>query len=1018
MKLKSPGKRIGFALFFLFSLLSPEIGAQNFFGQPYQHVHNEKCAHVLIEKMQEEKMGFYGTKEYFESWISKEISEKKKNFNPLQRIQAERRVIPVVVHVIHNGTPEGSGANIPFSQIEAQIRIINEDFRRQNADTTLTPQEFLGVVADANIEFVLARQDPKGLPTNGVVRVKGPKTVYNPNIPSDIDLIGQTSLWPPEDYMNIWVVTIIDPIIGFASLPISNLPGLNVPPNSRENDGVTIDYRYFGEGGNAASGSKGRTATHEIGHFLGLRHIWGDGDCSVDDFVLDTPLQSGPNNACRTVNPKISCNTRDLVENYMDYTPDDCMNNFTFGQVERMDVVLAESPRRASLVNGRGTIAPQLFTLDLAMQRIIDPQNLVCDLNINPTLEILNRGLNRVTAARIEIRNNGLLIQTKNFSLNLNTGDATTVSFDPINFPSTGNNFVASITQVNGTTDQNPSNNSLSSNPSLQPAIPLPYAFQFNEIGTNWVINNPDNLATWEKTQVVLDGQSQDALFIRNYEYEAFGELDYFISPGLDLSTYQNAQLTFNMAYGPFNNNSFGDYLLVAVSTDCGNTFDIIEAPYEKDYVFLRTSTPTLDEFIPTSASQFRREIVNLSEYSGLENVRIAFIARNGFGNNLYIKDIEILTAETYKYDLKLTELITPSAIGSNKHENEVVSVTNTGNLPISGFIFRRTSGSSNQAFIARADPLAAGESANISLPKSTSLGINSLAYSILFPNFDQNEREPIELRRFVYMDTLKTRVPFRQNFDNNPNIGPWLTINPENRLPAWNISPLQSGSLGSNVITVENTPPNNSFWLGSPILDLSISPQASVFFDRAAGIVNPNTILKVLASDNGGDTYTEVYRKTGSEITTVQAANANPNNVSEFVRDFVDLTAFAGTNKKNSRIAFVLENSDEENSSVYLDNIELFISANPEPVIPNVGEISLYPNPAVEYFNVAFNFQTYEAVNIQIYSSTGALIHNVDYPNTLNQTYTFASEQFSKGLFILKITSRSVSETRKLFLQ
>jgi hypothetical protein len=170
----------------------------------------------------------------------------------------------------------------------------------------------------------------------------------------------------------------------------------------------------------------------------------------------------------------------------------------------------------------------------------------------------------------------------------------------------------------------------------------------------------PDNLATWETTKVVLDGQSQDALYIRNYEYEAFGELDYFISPQLDLSTYQNAQLTFNMAYGPFNNNSFGDYLLVAVSTDCGNTFDIINAPYDKDPVFLRTSTPTLDEFIPTSASQFRREIVNLNQFAGLGNVRVAFIARNGFGNNLYLKDIEILTEEAYKYDLKLNGIDHP----------------------------------------------------------------------------------------------------------------------------------------------------------------------------------------------------------------------------------------------------------------------------------------------------------------------------------------------------------------------
>jgi hypothetical protein len=149
-----------------------------------------------------------------------------------------------------------------------------------------------------------------------------------------------------------------------------------------------------------------------------------------------------------------------------------------------------------------------------------------------------------------------------------------------------------------------------------------------------------------------------------------------------------------------------------------------------------------------------------------------------------------------------------------------------------------------------------------------------------------------------------------------------------------------------------------------------------------------------------------------------VQAANANPNNPSEFVRDYVNLTAFAGKDKKNSRIAFVLENSDEESSTVYLDNIELFLSANAEPVIPQLGEVTLYPNPSTEYFNISFNFPLFESVNIQIFSSTGAKVHDVDYPNTLNQTYTFASEQFSKGLFIIKITSRSLSETKKLFIQ
>src|SRR5690606_16479083 len=120
----------------------------------------------------------------------------------------------------------------------------------------------------------------------------------------------------PEDYMNIWVVPLQAPYLGYSSFPISELPGLNFPPNTRETDGVTIDYRVFGKGGNALSSSEGRTATHEIGHFLGLRHIWGDANgCEVDDFVEDTPLQNQANNNC-VGSPRISCDSRDMIENF------------------------------------------------------------------------------------------------------------------------------------------------------------------------------------------------------------------------------------------------------------------------------------------------------------------------------------------------------------------------------------------------------------------------------------------------------------------------------------------------------------------------------------------------------------------------------------------------------------------------------------------------------------------------------------------------------------------------------
>ncbi len=1001
-------------LFLYFILVSQFSYSQNFFGKTYQHQHDEKCGTAIFEKMQEERLGVRGTKEYFESWMKSNLEEKRKRPQAFQRKQNEVRVIPVVVHVIHNGTSIGQGANIPLSQIEAQIRILNEDFRRQNADRNLTSAEFLPFAADSNIEFVLAKQDQRGFPTDGINRVLGPKTNYSPN---DLFEVGSISFWPPEEYFNIWVLPFVSPFLGIASPPVSSLPGWSNNPWPREIDGIWVDYRYFGEGGNSVSGSKGRTATHEAGHFFGLRHIWGDGGCEVDDFVDDTPLQNGSNSVCRTNNPRFTCDSRDMNENYMDYTADACMNIFTLGQVERMDVVLEESPRRASLVNGRATIVPVLSPNDLSIERTLDPQNFICDLTIIPQFEILNYGNNRATSVSMEIRNNGSLLQSKTFAIDINTGESEFVLFDPITLNPAGNNFEAEIVLVNGEIDPNPNNNTFSSSPVIQPSIALPYTFDFNQLDQTWEIQNPDESFTWEETELIIDGSGQKALYIRNFEYEAPGEQDYLISPQFDLTNISNPQLTFNLSHGPYNAQGFGDFLLIAVSTDCGNNFDLINAPYDKDVDFLQTSPPILEEFIPNTQSQFRREVVNLSEFAGQPNVRVAFVSINGFGNNIYIKDIEILPEEEYLYSVLMTELVNPSAIANNAHENENISITNTGNLPISGFIFNRTLNGSSQNFLARGTELLPGETTNISLPKSTNLGINKLDYTLSFPSFDQNPRGVINLVRYVFLDAELERSPWRNNFNNSTTIGPWISLNPERNSEAWFIESLQTGSLGSGTVKLETTIRDNSYWFGSPIFALNKSSQASVFFDRAAGFLSPNTVLKVLASSNAGVSYKEVFRKTGAEITTVQSAEPNPNNRSEYVRDFINLTEFAGPNKTQTRLAFVVENGDENNGPIYLDNIELFLSANAEPVDPGLGNTVLYPNPANDFFNLVFNLETYENVNIQIFSSTGALVHDVDYPNTLNQTYTFATQQFSKGLFIIKITSRTISATKKLFI-
>jgi hypothetical protein len=256
--------------------------------------------------------------------------------------------IPVVVHVVHYGEPLGTGSNISYEQIQSQFEVLNEDFRKLGAGHNEHPSG-----ADINIEFVPALVDPQGklLREPGVDRIVGYNAYYEyDNIEGELK---PNTQWDPDRYMNIWVLNFggsFANYLGYAQFPsFSGLDGL--PDDGASfTDGVVIGYRYFGRTGNVvAPFDKGRTTTHEVGHWLGLRHIWGDGDCSVDDFCADTPNADGPN---RTCDARDSCPGEgpDMIENYMDYSTDLCMNIFTNDQKYRIRTVLEVSPRRSSLV--------------------------------------------------------------------------------------------------------------------------------------------------------------------------------------------------------------------------------------------------------------------------------------------------------------------------------------------------------------------------------------------------------------------------------------------------------------------------------------------------------------------------------------------------------------------------------------------------------------------------------------------------------------------------------------------
>ncbi|WP_283564561.1 M43 family zinc metalloprotease [Hymenobacter sp. H14-R3] len=283
------------------------------------------------------------------------------------RTAAVTYTLPVVVHIISDGEAVGAGTNISQAQVQSQLDVLNEDYRNLNADGALVPSPFQPLRADAQFQFALAQRDPRGatMPEPGIDRVSRTAKGFDapPYSMAYIDgTIKPGTDWDPSQYVNIWVLDLGGRLLGYAQFPdnTANLSGLSPLGGTAETDGVVILYSAFGRVGTlSASYNKGRTLTHELGHWLGLRHIWGDDNCG-DDYCLDTPTQQTGNTGCPNF-PHVTCSngpTGDMFMNYMDYVNDACMQLFSADQKARMQAVMAVgTARRASL-----TASPALCT--------------------------------------------------------------------------------------------------------------------------------------------------------------------------------------------------------------------------------------------------------------------------------------------------------------------------------------------------------------------------------------------------------------------------------------------------------------------------------------------------------------------------------------------------------------------------------------------------------------------------------------------------------------------------------
>ncbi|MBT8326245.1 MAG: zinc-dependent metalloprotease [Bacteroidia bacterium] len=312
---------------------------------------------------QTEQCGQVEYMDYLET-LSPGIKEQADNmyFESLRQSQARNKwdakdtlyTINVVFHVMYNIGEE----NLTDEVIKSQMDILNASYRRTNEDTVLTRDIFKPVAADVGIQFQLAKVDPNGDSTSGIVRKYTPRSSYVTSqrfatlqAEQVKTAANGSAAWDTEKYLNIWVCDLsylgYDLLLGFAYPPTSapNWPSTSYVNADRQ--GVVVHYKTVGENSFTTLTSN-KTLVHEVGHYLGLRHIWGDAPANdrcnhnYDDFINDTPLAGSSSDApgCNynknTCDPLEPDDLPDQIENYMDYSPGTCQNMFTSDQAGLM----------------------------------------------------------------------------------------------------------------------------------------------------------------------------------------------------------------------------------------------------------------------------------------------------------------------------------------------------------------------------------------------------------------------------------------------------------------------------------------------------------------------------------------------------------------------------------------------------------------------------------------------------------------------------------------------------------
>lgn len=610
----------------------------------------QKCAtNIRLEQLFQESPVL--RQQFQEEQISlTRIASRQNNFRTLG---AEAVItIPVVFHILLSNTEI-----VTDLQIQAQLDTLNKSFFGTNGDTTRIPAYFKPFFGKSAIQFCLAKRTPNGEETNGIVRKKTPTPSFSANDAMKYAASGGSDSWNTDAYLNIWVCSLSDNVLGYATFP--NM-------GTQAEQGVVVDYRSL-PGGSAVSYNAGKTLVHEAGHYLGLFHIWGDdnGLCSGTDYVDDTPNQGNATTGCFTGIRTDNCTTEGngiMYQNYMDYSYDQCLAMFTAGQVSRMETAL--STNRSSLLTSKGCQPVVRKAYDVQLRTINSPEQRICEPSFAPVVTFVNRGSQTLTTVTIQAEIDNGPVSSITWNGSLATLESATISINTITVTAGRHLLTIYTSGPNGVADEEKSNDTL--RVSFQYYPPVTSVSEGFEGATfppiAWDIVNPDGGITWERvTSAAKSGMG--SVKINNADYTAIGQKDDLRLPQVTIpGTVDSAFFSFDLAAATYTDISTAknnwDTLEVLISSDCGKTYNSL---YKKWGATLVTRmTPVTSDFVPTTGD-WRRDSINLASYIGQSNLLLAFRNTTGYENNIYLDNINFRTV-TVNPNLKAKGyLVTPN---------------------------------------------------------------------------------------------------------------------------------------------------------------------------------------------------------------------------------------------------------------------------------------------------------------------------------------------------------------------